>query len=61
MGTAFASITKPRASIVLREILRKASQVDLPLCVIGGIALDNIYNIYQLRDICKVRHWTTSR
>lgn len=47
MGTAFASITKPRASIVPREILRKASQVDLPLCVIGGVALDNIY---QLRD-----------
>ncbi|WP_294033055.1 thiamine phosphate synthase [uncultured Moraxella sp.] len=47
MGTAFASITKPRASIVPRQILAKAAGVDFPLCVIGGIALDNIY---QLRD-----------
>lgn len=47
MGTAFASITKPRASIVPRQILAKAAEIDFPLCVIGGIALDNIY---QLRD-----------
>lgn len=47
MGTAFASITKPRANIVPRQILTKACEFDFPLCVIGGIALDNIY---QLRD-----------
>lgn len=47
MGTAFASITKPRANLVPREMLIKASDFDLPLCVIGGIALDNVY---QLRD-----------
>lgn len=47
MGTAFASITKPRANIVPRQILTKAAEIDFPLCVIGGIALDNIY---QLRD-----------
>lgn len=47
MGTAFASITKPRASIVPRDVLTKAADFDLPLCVIGGIALDNVY---QLRD-----------
>lgn len=47
MGTAFASITKPRAKIVSREMLQKAMQVDFSLCVIGGISLDNVY---QLRD-----------
>ncbi|MDO4894417.1 MULTISPECIES: thiamine phosphate synthase [Moraxella] len=47
MGTIFASITKPRASIIPRAILNRATQVALPLCAIGGIALDNIY---QLRD-----------
>ena len=47
MGTAFASITKPRANIIPREILTKASEVDFPLCIIGGIALDNVL---QLRD-----------
>lgn len=50
MGTAFASITKPRANLVSRATLQKAAQVDFPLCVIGGIALDNIY---QLRDEMK--------
>lgn len=47
MGTAFASITKPRASIIPRETLTKASEFDFPLCIIGGIALDNVL---QLRD-----------
>lgn len=47
MGTAFTSITKPRANIVPRNTLKKAAQIDFPLCVIGGIALDNIH---QLRD-----------
>ncbi|OOS06363.1 thiamine-phosphate diphosphorylase [Moraxella cuniculi DSM 21768] len=47
MGTAFASITKPRANIISRDILLKAIEVDFPLCIIGGIALENIH---QLRD-----------
>ncbi len=47
MGTAFASITKPRANIVPTETLLKASAIDFPLCIIGGITLDNVY---QLRD-----------
>ncbi|WP_049235995.1 thiamine phosphate synthase [Moraxella canis] len=47
MGTAFASITKPRANIISRDILKKATEFDFPLCVIGGIALENIH---QLRD-----------
>ncbi|WFF37709.1 thiamine phosphate synthase [Moraxella nasibovis] len=47
MGTAFASLTKPRAGIVPMPTLQKTAKVDLPLCVIGGIALDNVY---QLRD-----------
>lgn len=47
MGTAFASITKPRAAIIPRETLIKASEFDFPLCIIGGIALENVL---QLRD-----------
>ena len=47
MGTAFASITKPRAKIISKDILKKACELDFPLCVIGGITLENIH---QLRD-----------
>ncbi|MPX29359.1 thiamine phosphate synthase [Moraxella catarrhalis] len=47
MGTAFASITKPRAKIISKDILKKACEFDFPLCVIGGITLENIH---QLRD-----------
>ncbi|MCL1622745.1 thiamine phosphate synthase [Moraxella sp. Tifton1] len=47
MGTAFNSLTKPKAGIVPMPTLHKTSNVDLPLCLIGGITLDNVY---QLRD-----------
>ena len=47
MGTVFASITKPRAKIISKDILKKACEFDFPLCVIGGITLENIH---QLRD-----------
>ena len=47
MGTAFASITKPRAKIHLKRHIKKACELDFPLCVIGGITLENIH---QLRD-----------
>lgn len=42
MGTVFASLTKPKATTVSAETLRRASSIDLPLCVIGGITLDNL-------------------
>lgn len=41
MGTIFTSITRPRAKVVEPELLHKASEHGLPLCVIGGITLDN--------------------
>lgn len=41
MGTVFASLTKPKAKIVDSQTLRRAATLELPLCVIGGIALDN--------------------
>lgn len=41
MGTAFASITKPRAKTVSTDTLKRASALDFPLCVIGGITLEN--------------------
>lgn len=47
MGTVFASLTKPRAGLVPMNTLQKTANLDLPLCVIGGISLDNAY---QLRD-----------
>lgn len=42
MGTAFASLTKPKAKTVSTDVLKRAATLDLPLCVIGGITLDNI-------------------
>ncbi|MDO4699947.1 MAG: thiamine phosphate synthase [Moraxella sp.] len=41
MGTVFASITKPKAKIVPVPMLKRASDLGFPLCVIGGITLDN--------------------
>lgn len=41
MGTVFASLTKPKAKLVAPQKLKKATSVDFPLCVIGGISLDN--------------------
>ena len=41
MGTVFTSITKPRAKTVSMDILKRAATLDFPLCVIGGITLDN--------------------
>lgn len=42
MGTIFGSITKPKARLVSSDVLQRALTVDLPLCVIGGITLDNL-------------------
>lgn len=42
MGTVFASLTKPKATTVSAKTLQRASSIDLPLCVIGGITLDNL-------------------
>lgn len=47
MGTVFASLTKPRAGLVPTQTLHKTNGLGLPLCVIGGIALDNVH---RLRD-----------
>ncbi|MFA9485362.1 MULTISPECIES: thiamine phosphate synthase [unclassified Moraxella] len=47
MGAVFASLTKPKVRLVPMPTLQKTANLDLPLCVIGGIALDNVY---QLRD-----------
>lgn len=47
MGTVFASLTKPRAGLVPTQTLHKTHGLGLPLCVIGGIALDNVH---RLRD-----------
>lgn len=41
MGTVFTSITKPRAKTVSPDNLKRASALGFPLCVIGGITLDN--------------------
>lgn len=48
MGTVFASLTKPKARLVEAQTLQKAGGVDLPLCAIGGITLDNAV---QLREM----------
>lgn len=47
MGAIFSSLTKPKTGLVSMPILQKTAKVDLPLCVIGGITADNLY---QLRD-----------
>lgn len=48
MGTVFASLTKPKARLVEASTLQKASGVDLPLCVIGGIMLDNALELREM-------------
>lgn len=48
MGTVFASLTKPKARLVEPKTLQKASGMDLPLCVIGGITLDNAIQLRQM-------------
>ncbi len=47
MGTVFASLTKPQANIVPIENLLKASATGFPLCVIGGITLDNAVQLQK--------------
>lgn len=47
MGTVFASLTKPRANIVPTANLLKASATGFPLCVIGGITLDNAVELQE--------------
>ncbi|WP_066802931.1 thiamine phosphate synthase [Moraxella oblonga] len=48
MGTVFTSLTKPKARLVEANTLQKASKVDLPLCVIGGVTLDNAIQLRQM-------------
>ncbi len=47
MGTVFSSITKPKAKTVSAEILQKAAKIDFPLCVIGGVTLDNSEELHH--------------
>lgn len=42
MGAVFASTTKPEAQLVSREALVAGAQQGIDLCVIGGIAAENI-------------------
>lgn len=48
MGTVFASLTKPKAKLVSSNTLQRASEIDLPLCVIGGITLENAIELRQM-------------
>ena len=47
MGTVFSSITKPKAKTVSAETLQKAAKIDFPLCVIGGVTLDNSEELHH--------------
>ncbi|OOR90050.1 thiamine phosphate synthase [Moraxella caviae] len=52
MGTMFASITKPKATIVPTATIKKTIDVNFPLCLIGGITLDNVgYIRDELADV----------
>lgn len=42
MGAIFSSSTKPNAQIVSRQQLIDGCQQDIPICVIGGLRVENI-------------------
>lgn len=47
-GSFFASPTKPHSGIVSKSVIQKAKQaLDIPVCVIGGINLENIAEICE--------------
>ena len=42
MGAIFTSTTKPNADIISRQKLIEGCQQDIPICVIGGLTVENI-------------------
>ncbi|MDD2789686.1 MAG: thiamine phosphate synthase [Sulfurimonas sp.] len=47
-GSFFASPTKPHSGIVSKSVIQKAkAALDIPVCVIGGINLENIAEICE--------------
>jgi thiamine-phosphate pyrophosphorylase len=47
-GSFFPSPTKPHSGIVSHSVISKAkAALDVPVCVIGGICAENIYEIAQ--------------
>lgn len=47
MGAMFGSMTKPLAKTVSPELVARASKLDLPLCLIGGISLGSMDGLRQ--------------
>lgn len=42
-GSFFPSPTKPKSGVISRSVIAKAKEaLDIPVCVIGGISLDNV-------------------
>lgn len=49
-GSFFASPTKPHSGIISTNVLYKAKEaIDIPICAIGGICVDNIEQIAQTK------------
>lgn len=47
MGAMFGTISKPLTKLASPQTLQRASQVDLPLCLVGGISLSNLDTLRQ--------------
>lgn len=47
-GAAYPSLTKPEAALASTEIFRRAGQLSLPVCAIGGITLENAQPLIQM-------------
>jgi thiamine-phosphate pyrophosphorylase len=47
-GSFFASPTKPKSGIVSKSVIKKAkAALSIPVCVIGGINLDNVNEVVE--------------
>ena len=57
-GSVFASATKPQAPRASAQLLAQAKrQLNLPICAIGGINVDNIATLVELQiDLVAVIH-----
>lgn len=48
MGAMFGTMTRPLAKTITADTLARAVRSDLPLCLIGGIALSNMDTLRQM-------------
>ena len=48
MGAVFVSTTKPQANVIARQELIEGCQQGIPICVIGGLTVENIVDLTDI-------------